>query len=150
MESLAANGFGFAAESGHGGDGIMNNAAKVAGMVVGITGLFQIVLGLVFWTGHARFLLQLHTAVGVVFVLALWTVAAIALRARAPLGLIVLAFAWGAVVLLFGMTQAQILPGPNHWIIRALHLLVGMGAMGQASGLVRRIHAGAESRPVVA
>jgi len=128
----------------------MSNTAKVAGMVVGITGLFQIVLGLVLWTGHALFLLQLHMAVGVVFVLALWTVAALALKARAPMGLVALAFAWGAVVLLFGMTQAQILVGPNHWIIRALHLLVGMGAMGQAAGLVRRIRAGAETGRVVA
>ncbi len=117
-------------------------AAKAFGMVVGITGLIQVVLGILFWSGLLQTLIPLHMVFGFLFVLALWAVAALAIRARVPAGLIALAFVWGAVVILLGMTQAQLLPGPQHWIIRGLHLLVGLGAMGQARGLVRRIEEG--------
>ena len=128
----------------------MRNASKVTGMVVGISGLFQIVLGVLFWTGHAAVLVPLHMAVGIVFVLSLWTIAVLAARARAPMGLVALAFAWGAVVTLLGFTQVQLVPGPQHWIVRVLHLLVGLGAMGQASGLARRIGEGAARGPAPA
>jgi hypothetical protein len=128
----------------------MRTASRVMGMVVGITGLFQIVLGLLFWTGVAQFLIPLHMVVGIVFVLALWTTAGLAIKARAPIGPIALAFAWGAVVILLGVAQAQILPGPNHWIIRVLHLAVGLAAMAQAGGLARRIRDGAAGEPVPA
>ena len=119
-------------------------------MLVGITGLFQIVLGLFFWTGVAQALIPLHMVVGIVFVLSLWTIAGLAIKARAPMGPVVLAFAWGAVVIAFGVTQAQLLPGPNHWIIRVLHLLVGLGAMAQAGGLARRIRDAGASEPAPA
>jgi len=119
-------------------------------MLVGITGLFQIVLGLFFWTGVAQSLIPLHMVVGIVFVLSLWTTAGLAIKARAPMGLVALAFASGAVVILLGVTQAQILPGPNHWVIRVIHLLVGLAAMGQAGGLARRIRDGAAREPVPA
>jgi len=117
----------------------MRTAAKVVGMLVGISGLFQIALGVLFWTGRSQNLIPLHMLVGIVFVVSLWTVAALAIRAGAPRRLIALAFAWGALVLALGLTQAQLLPGPNHWIIRVVHLLIGVGAMGQSGGLVRRI-----------
>jgi hypothetical protein len=106
--------------------------------------VFQIVLGLLFWSGHAQNLIPVHMLVGIVFVLSLWTVAALAVRAGVSGGLIALTFVWGVVVLLLGIAQAPLFPGPNHWIVRVLHLLVGLAAMGQASGLVRRI--GAQSR----
>lgn len=117
----------------------MVKAAKIAGMLVGITGAFQVVVGLLMWTGRALSLTSLHMLVGIIFVLLLWVVAAMAIRARVPAGLIVLAFVWGAVVILLGMTQTKLLTGPNHWIVRAVHLLVGIGAMAQAGGLTRRI-----------
>jgi hypothetical protein len=119
-------------------------------MLVGITGAVQIVLGLLFWTGHLLTLIPLHMVIGFVFVLALWTTAALAALARVPWSYAVLAFAWGVVVILLGLTQQQLLPGPNHWIIRALHLLVGLGAMGQANGLVRRIGKGVAQGPAAA
>jgi len=115
----------------------MRTASKVAGMVVGITGAFQIVLGLLFWTGRAQDLIPVHMLVGLVFVLSLWTVAALAIRAGESWGPILLTFAWGAIVLLLGLAQAPLFPGPSHWVVRVLHLLVGLGAMAQAGRLVR-------------
>jgi hypothetical protein len=103
--------------------------------------VFQVVLGLLFWSGHAQDLIPVHMLVGLIFVLSLWTVAALAVRAGVSGGPIVLTFVWGVIVLLLGIAHAPLFPGPSHWIVRVLHLLVGLAAMGQAGGLVRRIAA---------
>src|SRR5262245_52402213 len=117
----------------------MQTVGKVAGTLVGLTGLFQIVAGVLIWTGRGLSLIPVHMAVGVVLVLALWTLAIVAIRSHVNARLIAVAFVWGAVVLWFGYSQAQLLPGPNHWIIRVLHLLFGLAAMGQAGALRRQI-----------
>lgn len=117
----------------------MNKAARMAGMLVGIAGLFQLVVGVLMWTGRALSLTNTHMAVGIVFVLALWTIATIATRSNVGSGLTAFAYLWGVVVVLFGIAQTRILPGPNHWIIRVLHLLVGLAAMGMAGAMTRRI-----------
>jgi len=59
-----------------------------------------------------------------------------------PVGLVVLAFAWGALTIVFGLTQEQILPDTGHWVVQILHLLVGIGAVGQAENIGRRLRQG--------
>jgi hypothetical protein len=104
-----------------------------------ITGVAQVVLGIAFWTGHALSLIPVHMWVGILFVLAIWILALRAGLAGAGRGLTVAGFVYGLFVIAFGMAQAQVLPGPNHWIIRVLHLAAGFGAMGLADGLWRRM-----------
>jgi hypothetical protein len=48
------------------------------------------------------------------------------------------AIVWGVVVVALGMTQDSLLIGELHWIIQVLHLLVGLGAVGQAETLARQ------------
>ena len=43
---------------------------------------------------------------------------------------------WG---LTWSMDQAELLPGDLHWLIRVLHLLIGIGAVGFAETLGVRI-----------
>lgn len=43
------------------------------------------------------------------------------------------------IIPVLGMRQAQILPGPLHWIIQALHLAVGIIAMVLAQRLAQHI-----------
>ncbi len=117
----------------------MRNATTTAQMLVRISGLIQITLGLLFWTGHLFSLVPLHIAVGIVLVLSLWTLAGIAARAGVSPGFVVVAFGWGVLLPVFGLTQSQLLVGDSHWIIRVLHLLVGLAAIGQAEGLAVRI-----------
>ena len=116
--------------------------------LVRVTGIVQVVLGLSFWIGRARARVPLHMAIGLAFVLGVWTLAALAAKARVGTVLIPFATLWGAVVLGFGMTQASLLPGRAHWIVQALHLAVGVAAMAQANLLAARMrrrfaHAGA-------
>jgi hypothetical protein len=108
-------------------------------MLVRLTGLILIVLGASFWTGHAFALIPLHKQVGYLFVLLFWTLAALAARAGVAPGFVGLAIAWGLAVAALGMTQDRLLIGDVHWVIKVLHLLVGLGAMGLAEGLAARI-----------
>jgi hypothetical protein len=117
----------------------MTTAARIAQMLVRLTGLIQIVLGVLFWTGNALTLIPIHMLVGSVLVLLLWSLAGMAFWAGVSRGLVALAIVWGVVVVVLGMTQTDLLPGAAHWVIQVLHLLVGLGAIGQAEGLAARI-----------
>ena len=117
----------------------MLTATTMTQWVVRLTGLTQVVLGLLFWTGRALTLLPFHMLVGVTFVLALWVLAAIAAWTGLRPVLVLLAVSWGLVIPLFGMTHARLLPGSAHWIVQALHLLIGLGAMVIAARLARYV-----------
>jgi hypothetical protein len=67
---------------------------------------------------------------GLVLVLSLWLIAALALRAGVQPGLVALAAVWGRVVPTLGLTQDRLLPGSLHWLIQLLHLAVGLTAIG--------------------
>jgi len=116
----------------------MKTAILVTRGLVGITGLTQLVLGILFWTGHATSLVNLHMSLGYLFVLASWALAILCWRAGAPGGLAAAVLVWGFVVAGLGATQVGLLPGALHWIIRVAHLLVGIAAMGLAGRLSAR------------
>jgi hypothetical protein len=116
----------------------MKTAITVAHWLVRLTGLIQIVLGILFWTGNALTLIPVHMLSGFVLVLSVWTLAVLAARAGVSRGFVVLVIVWGVIVLVLGLTQTQLLPGDFHWVIQVLHLLVGLGAIGQAEGLATR------------
>jgi hypothetical protein len=117
----------------------MKTATTIALMLLRLAGSIAIVLGLLFWTGNFLQLSPIHMLAGIVVVLSLWTLAGLAARAGVPIGLVALAIVWGLIVPILGMTQTQLLPGSAHWVIRVLHLLLGLGAMGQGEGLAARI-----------
>lgn len=98
----------------------------------------QVTLGVLFWTGNAFTLIPLHMLTGLILVLAIWVQAGLALRAGVGYGLPVLTIAWGVLVVALGMTQDSLLTGDLHWLIKVLHLLVGVAAVGQAEALARR------------
>jgi hypothetical protein len=108
-------------------------------MIIRISGVILIILGVLFWTGHALGLVSLHMLLGLILVLALWTLAFIAARAGVGVGTAAFTIAWGIVVLFLGIAQTRLLPGPAHWVIEVLHLLVGLAAMGLGDALAKRI-----------
>jgi hypothetical protein len=117
----------------------MKTAATILQILVRITGLTQIILGVLFWTRNFQQLVPVHMLIVSILVLMLWALAGMALWAGVNRGLAVLAIVWGVVVVALGMTQSGLLVGDAHWVIQVLHLLVGLGAMGQAEGLATRI-----------
>ena len=127
----------------------MTTFDRITMLIVRITGLFQVLLGIAFWTGNALPLISLHMLVGSIFVVALLVLGIRAGVKGAGAGRAALLMGWGVLVLAFGMVQAQILPGPYHWIIRTLHLLLGIVAMGLADRISRRRTSAKPGRPTV-
>lgn len=119
----------------------MRSTITAIQMAVRVVGVVQLVLGLAFWTGNALGLVDLHQLLGILLVLALWTLAALAHRAGVPAGLVAGAAVLGLVVPIVGLTQRELLPGSAHWLIQVLHLLLGLGLLGLAENLATRAKA---------
>ncbi len=125
----------------------MKTATTIAQMLVRITGVIQIVLGLLFWTGNALGLVNLHMLSGLLFVLGLWALGIIAASAGLDARWAAVAIVWGLVVLVLGMTQSSLLPGSAHWVVQVVHFLIGLGAIAQAEYLARSIKASLAGQP---
>jgi hypothetical protein len=113
--------------------------ALVARWLVRVAGLVQILLGALFWTGNAVTLVPLHILVGLLLVVGLWTLAFFAARAGVEPGFVIVVVLWGLLLPVFGLYQDRLLTGDAHWVIRVLHLLVGLAAIGQGEGLAGRM-----------
>lgn len=108
----------------------------------------QLTLGLLFWSGNAFQLVQLHMLSGVLLVLAVWAQAVLASRAGAGFAAPGIAIGWGLMVVALGITQDSLLPGDLHWLIKVLHLAVGVAAVAMAETLARRALQGTSGRRV--
>lgn len=117
----------------------MRLTAKIVQILIRLCFLILLGLGVLFWTGHALDLVNLHMLVGTILVLGLWVMAILGARARAGWGLVAMAAIGGLVVLGLGMAQAQLVQGDLHWTVRVTHLLVGLAAIGLAEQLAVRI-----------
>ncbi len=107
----------------------MRPAAIAVRVLISLTGVSLLVLGILFWLGHALTLIRWHVLLGGVLVLCLWFVVGLGWRGRASKGLILLLFAWSLIMPALGIMQLRLLPGEHHWLIQALHLIVGVGAV---------------------
>jgi len=112
------------------------NALTAAGWTVRVTGLAMLMLGLLIWAGVARSFVPFHMLIGIALVIALWATAVLALRAGVPPILPAVAVGWGVLMLVFGLTQAQVLPGATHIVVEVVHLVVGIVAIGLGEALV--------------
>jgi hypothetical protein len=99
----------------------------------------MILLGALFWTGNALSLIPIHMLIGLVVVLLLWIVSAVAAFARVHPGLVVLGIVWGFVVPALGVMQGALLQGDLHWLVQVLHLAVGLVALGLIERLAVRV-----------
>ena len=113
----------------------------IAQMLVRICGVLLLILGLLIWTEGMAGLIGIHMLLGVILVISLIVVGVIALMRKAPPGMAVGLIVLALIVGWFGMAQTSILPGPNHWIVQVVHLLLGLAAVGMAEmvgGVMRR------------
>ncbi|MDE2263300.1 MAG: hypothetical protein KGL45_12305 [Gammaproteobacteria bacterium] len=117
----------------------MKYVVLIARSLISLFGIALLVLGILFWTGHALSLLQLHMTLGGLFVISLWALAAVGLLRSDTRGFAVVVLLWGLIVPALGVMQVSLLSGSDHWVIQAAHLLVGLIAMGLGHGLARRI-----------
>lgn len=112
---------------------------RISQWTLRIAGILALILGITIWAGYAQNLLHAHILLGGLVVLALWLAAGIALLRKAGVPLAIVGIVWGLLVLWLGMKQMTLMSGSMHWIIRVVHLLLGLGAMGLGEALVGRI-----------
>jgi len=113
----------------------MTRAILVLRAISGVLFLTQLTLGILFWTGHTLSLIPLHMLLGSLFVLSLLTLAVLSARAGAPRGPVVALGFLAVVILAVGFAQTRLVAGPNHWMIRVVHLGLAAVAMPLAGRL---------------
>jgi hypothetical protein len=117
----------------------MQTTLTISHMLVRITGVLQLILGLLIWFEGQFGLISIHMLLGLVFVVALWVLAAASTRAGVPVGLAGGVAVLGLVVLVLGMIQTSLMPGSAHWVIQIVHLLIGMAAVGSGEAIGGRL-----------
>jgi hypothetical protein len=117
----------------------MQVVLTVAQWVVRIAGVLLLILGLLIWTEGMSSLISVHMLLGLLLFVGLLVLAALSPRAGVPVGLAAGVAVVAIVMLALGMTQDSLLPGPNHWTIQILHLLVGMTAVGMGEAIGGRM-----------
>jgi hypothetical protein len=106
-------------------------AIRIASMVLSLTGLLALILGLLFWTGSALNLVSLHMLLGFLAVGALWIVGVAQALTRSGSWIIAtVAIIVGALMVVLGLIQASLMVGEFHWVIRIVHLLLGLLTIG--------------------
>jgi hypothetical protein len=120
----------------------MRSTITAIQMGIRVVWLVQLALGVLFWTGNATGLVDLHQLLGILLVLALWTQAVLAARAGVEPRLVAVAAVWGLLVPIVGLTQTSLLTGSLHWLVQVIHLLLGIGLIG----LAERLATGAKAR----
>lgn len=120
--------------------------ARIAIMVLRLAVLFNLITGIIFWTGKADPLQIVHIIVGILAVISLWTLGILQGLRGGTFSLALATFVVGFLLALVGLFQKSWLPEPNanHWIIQVIHLILGLAAIGlgeRVAGLYRRLTA---------
>ena len=121
--------------------------ARIAIMVLRLAVLFNLITGILFWTGNADPLQIVHIIVGILAVISLWTLCIMQGLRGGSFGLALATFVVGFLLALVGLFQKNWLPeatSANHWIIQVIHLILGLAALGlgeRVAGRYRRLTA---------
>jgi len=114
-------------------------AIRVLTMLLRLCGTLALLLGLLFWLGFVTGLVPVHMLVGIVVVVLLWILGLLQLRGyRGSAALAVVALIVGLVLVAIGLSQNSLQPGPNHWIVQVVHLMLGLLAIGVGEVIAAR------------
>ena len=102
--------------------------ARLLQIIVGLAGVCALVLGLFIWIANID-LTDIHMLFGLLVTLGLLVMSIIALTASGLRIWGIVGIVYAIVVLIFGVSQSNLLVGNLHWLIQTLHTLVGIGAI---------------------
>lgn len=120
----------------------MRATTSVLQWIVRILGIVQIVTGLLFWVGRAVNLVSMHMMIGLLITIAVLILTIFAGMTGAPRGTIVAGILLVIALPALGMTQTRLLVGSWHWVIRVLHLLIGIAALRLGEVFANHIRGG--------
>ena len=104
----------------------------ISAWVVRICGLLALILGILFWTSTAPdSLIPVHILLGILVTLALFALGyAIGTVRSGNWGLGATAFILGLIVIVFGFAQRGLLDSSFGVLVKIIHLLFGLAAIG--------------------
>ena len=104
---------------------------RIASIVLSFAGLLALILGLLFWTNSALTLIQMHMLLGLLAVSCLWVIGIGQAFFKGGSWLIAAgAVVVGAAMVTLGLTQSSLMVGQFHWVIRIIHLVLGLLVIG--------------------
>jgi hypothetical protein len=107
--------------------------------ILRIAFLISFALGCALWAGRGYAYLQFHMWLGFIITFTLLAIVILSLIARVKPALPLIALLWAVTLPVFGIPQLKMMPGPNHWIVRVGHLILGLGAIGLGESLCKRV-----------
>ena len=114
---------------------VIQNAVRILGVIL-------LVLGFMFWSGHNFDLIPVHMRLGEILVSLLWIIAAMGLRAGVKPGMVLGAMFYGLIVVAYALRMGGLLPGGAHEVVRVVHFLFGLGAIGLVEMIGAKIKRG--------
>ncbi|HTK07534.1 MAG TPA: hypothetical protein VL485_10215 [Ktedonobacteraceae bacterium] len=104
---------------------------RITRVIIGIAGLGALLLGLLFWIANIN-LISIHMLFGLIVAITLLIMSIIATSTRGMRIWGIVGIVYAVILPIFGVTQANLLPGDLHWLIQSAHLLLGIGALALA------------------
>ena len=115
----------------------MTITVRILQWITGLAGLGALVLGLLDWIANISFI-NVHMLFGFTVTLALLVLSILMLFIRGMRIWGAVGIVYALIIPVFGLTQATLLVGDFHWLIRTAHLLVGIGALALAGIMAQR------------
>jgi hypothetical protein len=116
---------------------------RITSIALTIAGALALISGLLIWAGITLNLVSMHMLLGFLSVAALWIVGiGQALSTGGSWTIAACAIAIGALTAYVGLYQSTWMIGPFHWVIQAIHLLLGILTIG-----LGHVAAARQSRP---
>lgn len=106
-------------------------------MMMRVVLILQLVVGVALWMGKLGAFIDIHRGFGMLYVFALWFIAVLAIARKHKSANAGFAIMWGLLIIVLGFAQHTIMPGDNHWIVRTIHLVIGIVAIPMAEDLVK-------------
>ena len=116
----------------------MKSLANALRWIVRLVFLLSLALGIALWTGRGYAYLRLHMWLGFIVTFALLALVIVSLLSRIKPVLPLIALLWAVALPALGIAQLHLMPGPNHWLIQTVHLILGIGAVGLSEVLAKR------------
>jgi hypothetical protein len=104
---------------------------RITSFVLTIAGALALISGLFFWAGLALNLVSMHMLLGFLSVAALWIIGiGQAFSTGGSWTIAACAIVIGALTAYVGLYQSTWMIGQLHWVIQAIHLLLGVLTIG--------------------
>lgn len=114
----------------------MNIFTRALRLILRTCAAGAVVIGLMLWSGIGPNLVRVHMGLGALLVVSLVALAMVG-RQQDPSWYLPTAVLLGIAIAVLGVTQPRLLPGSSHFLVQAIHLLLGLAGAALGERLAR-------------